>query len=477
MFVVKGRVFHRERVEDLCLGIEDGRIVAIRKVLKGDDVADHGDALILPGGIDLHVHLREPGLTDKEDIPSGTRSAALGGITTVLDMPNTEPPVTTRDALDAKIARIRGRANVDVGLYAAPRSGGAVARLEAATAFKVYMAETTGGLAIDDDALADVLEAAGETAKFVAVHAEDPRAFGKKAATDLRGHHAARPKEAEVGALKKLGAMRAAAKIHIAHVTCVEALDAVPKGATTEATPHHLFLDHGRPLRAFGKVTPPLRPPEDRDALWKAFVDGRIDVVASDHAPHTREEKEEGPFAEAPSGVPGVGTLFSAVAVGGARVSPQVFWVIGVSAAMVVLLTLFFQATPLGRQMRACALNRDAARLCGINARNMVTLSFMISAGIGALAGCVISPITYVQYDSGTGLAIKGFTAAILGGLGSSAGAVAGGLVLGLLEAGSIWVLPAAYKDAVAIAVLLAVLFVRPSGILGNVEATRLKEF
>jgi branched-chain amino acid transport system permease protein len=171
------------------------------------------------------------------------------------------------------------------------------------------------------------------------------------------------------------------------------------------------------------------------------------------------------------------GNEVSAVAFAGARVSPQVFWVIGVSAVMVVLLSLFFQATPLGRQMRACSLNRDAARLCGINARNMVTLSFMLSAGIGALAGCVISPITYVQYDSGTGLAIKGFTAAILGGLGSSPGAVVGGLVLGLLEACSIWVLPAAYKDAVAIAVLLAVLFVRPSGILGSAEATRLKEF
>jgi branched-chain amino acid transport system permease protein len=171
------------------------------------------------------------------------------------------------------------------------------------------------------------------------------------------------------------------------------------------------------------------------------------------------------------------GNEVSAVALAGARISPQVFWVIGLSAIMVALLTLFFHGTPLGRQMRACALNRDAARLCGINARNMVTLSFMLSAGIGALAGCVISPITYVQYDSGTGLAIKGFTAAILGGLGSSTGAVAGGLVLGLLEACSIWVLPAAYKDAVAIAVLLAVLFIRPSGVLGSAEAARLREF
>jgi branched-chain amino acid transport system permease protein len=171
------------------------------------------------------------------------------------------------------------------------------------------------------------------------------------------------------------------------------------------------------------------------------------------------------------------GNEVSVVQLGGARVSPQVLWVIGVSTVMVVLLNVFFHYTQLGRQVRACAANRDAARLCGINARNMVTLSFALSAGIGALAGCVISPITYVQYDSGTGLAIKGFTAAILGGLGSSVGAVAGGLILGLLESSSIWVLPAAYKDVVSIAVLLAVLFLRPSGVFGSAEAARLKEF
>lgn len=171
------------------------------------------------------------------------------------------------------------------------------------------------------------------------------------------------------------------------------------------------------------------------------------------------------------------GNEISAVSIAGARVSPQVLWVIGVCTVMVVLLNLFFHYTLLGRQLRACASNRDAARLCGINARNMVTLAFMLSAGTGALAGCVISPITYVQYDHGTGLAIKGFTAAILGGLGSGVGAVAGGMALGILESFSIWVLPAAYKDVISIALLLAVLFVRPSGILGNAEAARLKEY
>ena len=169
------------------------------------------------------------------------------------------------------------------------------------------------------------------------------------------------------------------------------------------------------------------------------------------------------------------GDAVSALTVAGAKISPQVLWVVGVCGAMVLLLGLFFHATPLGRQMRACASNRDAARLCGINARNMVTLSFVLSAGMGALAGCVVSPITFVQYDSGTALAIKGFTAAILGGLGSTAGAAAGGVVLGLLESFSVWFLPAAYKDAVAITVMLGVLFVRPTGILGNAEAARLR--
>jgi len=161
----------------------------------------------------------------------------------------------------------------------------------------------------------------------------------------------------------------------------------------------------------------------------------------------------------------------------GVRISPQVLWVLGVCTVIVVFLNLFFNFTLLGRQMRACAANRNAARLCGIKAGNIVTLSFVLSAGIGAVAGCVVSPITYVQYNSGTGLAIKGFTVAILGGLGNSTGAVAAGIFLGMIESFSIWVMPTAYKDAIAISVLLAVLFVRPSGLFGRSDIMKLKEF
>lgn len=171
------------------------------------------------------------------------------------------------------------------------------------------------------------------------------------------------------------------------------------------------------------------------------------------------------------------GNEVSSIQIGGAHVSPQVLWVLGISLIIVVLLNVFFQYTLTGRQMRACSANRNAARLCGINTKNMVTLSFVLSAGIGAVAGCVVSPITYTQYNIGTELAIKGFTVAILGGLGNSMAAVAAGLVLGILESFSIWVLPAAYKDVVSIGILLVILFVRPSGIFGSSEAARLKEY
>ena len=172
-----------------------------------------------------------------------------------------------------------------------------------------------------------------------------------------------------------------------------------------------------------------------------------------------------------------IGTAVTSVSILGTNISPQVLIVIGVCSIMVFFLSAFFKFTSLGREMRACAANRRAATLCGINVKNMVTFSFMLSAGIGALAGAVMSPITYTQYDNGTGLAIKGFTVAILGGLGNSLAAVAAGLMLGIIEAFSISFLPLAFQDAVAIAILLIILFIRPHGLFGSREAASLKEF
>jgi len=189
-----------------------------------------------------------------------------------------------------------------------------------------------------------------------------------------------------------------------------------------------------------------------------------LSIVIQDAALHLWDEKVRslGYFT---------GDEISSVRVFGAAISPQVFWVFGATAVSVLALHVFLKYTLVGKAMRACSSNAAAAMLAGINTSNMRMLAFVLSAGLGALAGCVISPIAMSQYDMGTGLAIKGFAAAILGGLGHPMGAVAGGLVVGLSEAFSVSVLPAAYKDAVAFAILLATLFIRPHGFFGSRDA------
>jgi len=152
----------------------------------------------------------------------------------------------------------------------------------------------------------------------------------------------------------------------------------------------------------------------------------------------------------------------------GAAISPQVLWVLGTVALTVGLLHGFLKFTLHGQAMRACSSNPEAAMLAGINTSNMRTLSFGLSAALGALAGCVISPITMTHYEMGAPLAIKGFAAAILGGLGNPMAAVAGGLMVGIVEAFSVSRLPAAYNDVAAFGILLLVLFVRPHGLFGT---------
>src|SRR5205807_1663618 len=225
-------VWCRGRLEPLSVGIdEDGKIAAVRKTLRADESIDHGDALILPGAVDLHVHMREPGLTHKEDFASGTRSAAIGGVTTIAEMPNTVPPVTTADALDGKVSALKGRGAVDYAIYAAPRSGEAVVRLRKATAFKAYMAPSTGDLQVRPADLESILRESETNRKLVVVHAEDPAKFRARKVVSLADHAEARPKEAETSALALLARIRGNSRIHVAHVTTREALDSLPAGA------------------------------------------------------------------------------------------------------------------------------------------------------------------------------------------------------------------------------------------------------
>jgi branched-chain amino acid transport system permease protein len=161
----------------------------------------------------------------------------------------------------------------------------------------------------------------------------------------------------------------------------------------------------------------------------------------------------------------------------GAAVFPQSLWVFATTMAVVILLTVFFNRTKYGKAMIASSDNREAAQLMGINVKTMVMISFGLSAGIGAIAGMVITPISLMEYDRGALLGLKGFGAAVLGGLGHFYGGVVAGLMVGLIESFCAGLVSSGYKDAAALMVLLLALFLRPSGLFGSKEAMKLKEF
>ena len=204
-----------------------------------------------------------------------------------------------------------------------------------------------------------------------------------------------------------------------------------------------------------------IRPARNASVLRLIVITIGLSILMREGMLHAWDEKDRAlPFF--------TGTDTSTVPLWGAHISTQALWVLGTCAVIVAALTTFFRFTTAGRSMRACADDRMAARLCGVNERWMVTLSFILSAGTGALAGCVISPVTQTRYDMGATLAIKGFTVAVLGGLGSSMAAVAAGLLLGLLEAFTVSQFQVAYKEIVSIVVLLLVLVCRPGGLFAR---------
>jgi branched-chain amino acid transport system permease protein len=161
----------------------------------------------------------------------------------------------------------------------------------------------------------------------------------------------------------------------------------------------------------------------------------------------------------------------------GAAVLPQIFWVLGLSLVTVILMNLFFNRTITGKAMSACAGNRLAASLVGINVSKMILLSFALSATLGAIAGAAITPITLMEYDRGPLLALKGFCAAVLGGLGFGTGAVVAGFIIGIIESFAAGFVSSGFKDAIALIILILVLFIKPSGLFGSAEVGKVKQF
>ncbi len=311
--VVEGECYISGRFERACIGIEGGRIAAVSRSLEGERRIDFGSKKILPAAIDSHVHFRDPGMTHKEDFGTGSLAALHGGVSCVLDMPNTIPPTDSLAALDEKSRAASSKSLVDFGLFAAVRPRVDIPALaKRAIAFKLYMAGTTGDLLVPSLAsvereLADV----ARSGKVLAVHAEDESLRHKTLAKGLSDHLRNRGGDCEVSAVRKISKAGAACRLHICHVSSKDSLPLLQGQAnlTSEVTPHHMLLDRDRALGTLGKVNPPLRTRADRQAMFLAFKEGRFDTMASDHAPHTSDEKKED-FDFAPSGMPGVETMY-----------------------------------------------------------------------------------------------------------------------------------------------------------------------
>jgi dihydroorotase len=309
--VLCGRAFVGGALQPVEIAIDDAGVIrSVGRVRAGGTRHDVGDNVIVPAATDLHVHLREPGGRG-ESIASGTVEAALGGVTLVGEMPNTDPPVTDLEALESKEALVRGRAAVDLLLYSAPRTPDAVGSLARRTGgFKVFMSPTSGipDVPAPGD-LPALLEAIGAVDLPVSVHAEDPSEFGDPAtARDPTGWNRCRPPTAERAALDRLGSAPVRMRLNVAHLTTAGPIPAlVAQGRSFEATPHHLLLSDRTGTDARFKVNPPLRPEPERRALWAAFCRGEIPCLASDHAPHPVDAKSAA-FDRAPSGMPGVET-------------------------------------------------------------------------------------------------------------------------------------------------------------------------
>ncbi len=318
---------HARYVADVC--IEDGRIAHIgsRAAGRAREHVNGAGHVLMPGVIDGHVHFRSPGHPHKEDWESGSRAAASGGVTTVLDMPNTSPPTLTRASWDHKRGLAAENSRVNFGIWVGASAGNLDAINELmdsgdACGIKVFMGASTGPLLVDDRTLVALFET---TRGLLGVHAEDEALLvalrGQFEGDPSPDHNAVRPPAAAAAAVKRLIDLVEAhhRAVHICHVSTAVELELLTRTRgvlpiSTEACPHHLVLSADMARNAdtatFGnriKVNPPVRSEADRRALWAGVNQDLIDTIGSDHAPHLLSEKSQ-PYWSAPSGMPGVET-------------------------------------------------------------------------------------------------------------------------------------------------------------------------
>lgn len=306
------------------VGVKDGRIARVGDLAAGSggEVIDCRGLHILPGVMDTQVHFREPGAEHKEDLETGSRAAVLGGVTAVFEMPNTNPPTTSAGALADKVRRASGRMHCDFAFFVGGTRDnatdvGELERLPGAAGIKIFMGSSTGSLLVDDDeTLRTILS---RTKRRVSVHAEDePRLRERmhlRRESDPSTHPVWRDDVAALKATERLTrvAEETNALVHLLHVSTADEIAFIrshKRNVSVEITPQHLTFsadDYAR-LGTRLQMNPPVRAAHNRAALWEAIADGTADVLGSDHAPHTLEEKAK-PYPASPSGMPGVQTL------------------------------------------------------------------------------------------------------------------------------------------------------------------------
>jgi dihydroorotase len=308
------------------IGVAGGRIAVIGDLSRAsaDAVVEAKGLHVLPGVIDTQVHFREPGNEHKEDLETGTRAAALGGVTAVFEMPNTAPPTTSVDALNDKLKRAKGRAHVDHAFYVGATHENAdqlseLERTPGCCGVKTFMGSSTGTLLVgDDEGLDRILKNIRRRGAF---HAEDEARLSERKALaregDWTSHPEVRDDQTALLAVKRLvaGARKYGKRVHVLHVSSaveMEFLATAKDVATVETTPQ--FLSFVGPqiyerLKGLAQMNPPIRYAADLAALWSFGISqGVVDVIGTDHAPHTRAEKEQS-YPKSPSGMPGVQTL------------------------------------------------------------------------------------------------------------------------------------------------------------------------
>ena len=307
------------------VGVIDGRIAFIGDLSQASagETVDAAGLTVLPGVIDTQVHFREPGLEWKEDLETGSRAAALGGVTAVFEMPNTEPNTTDPDTLADKLERARDRMWTDHAFYIGgthenAKYLGELERLPGCCGVKVFMGASTGTLLVaDDDGVREVLRHVKRRATF---HSEDEyRLVDRRPLArpgDWTSHPEVRDPESAIMSTRRMVglARETGARIHVLHVTTAEEVEFLANHkdvATMELTPQHLTLDGDEAyerLKGLAQMNPPIRNNYHIAGLWRGIEQGIADVLGSDHAPHTLEEKAR-PYPASPSGMPGVQTL------------------------------------------------------------------------------------------------------------------------------------------------------------------------